>query len=84
MLDRPAGQRVVAKVTVTDAADPAVHFEGSSKDPTADMNNHLSFEVDPRRTYAVEAEYKGAKRRQSYTAGEKGEDLLNLFMSSAP
>ena len=36
VFNRPVGERVVAKVTVTDAARPASHFEGNSKDATAD------------------------------------------------
>src|SRR5688572_879714 len=45
VLDRPVGERVVAKVVVTDAANPASRFEGNSKPPSADLNDHLCFEL---------------------------------------
>ncbi len=84
VFDRPVGERVVAKVTVTDTANPAVRFEGVSKDPSADINFHLSFDLAARRTYVVEAELNGSKRRQFYTTGAGGEDLLNVFMTGIP
>ena len=84
VFDRPVGERVVARVTVTDAANPSSRFEGSSKDPTADGNDHLSFELPAQRTFIVESELAGNKRRQFYTTRTVGEDLLNVFMSGIP
>jgi pimeloyl-ACP methyl ester carboxylesterase len=84
VFDRPVGERVVAKVTVTDAADPALRLEGNSKDPTADINYHLSFELPPQRTFVIETEHAGTKRRQHYTTSTKAEDLLNVFMAGVP
>ncbi len=82
--NRPVGERVVAKVTVTDAADPAIRFEGLSKDPSADMNDHLSFSLPAQRTFLVETEAGGTRQKQYYTSGTAPEDLLNLFMSGIP
>ena len=84
VLDRPVGERVVAKVTVTDAANPASHFEGSSKGPTADLNDHLSFELPAKRTFIIESEVAGQKHRQFYTTGTAPEDLLTLYLSGVP
>jgi len=78
------GERVVAKVTVTDAANPTTRFEGESKSPTADVNFHLGFDLPARRTFIVEAEFAGNKRRQFYTTATNTEDLLNIFMSGIP
>ncbi len=84
VFDHPVGERVVARVNVTEAADPSSHFEGVSKDPTADGNDHLSFELPAQRTFIVESELAGNKRRQFYTTRTEGEDLLNVFMSGIP
>ena len=84
VFDRPVGERVVAKVSVTDAANPSSRFEGSSKDPTADGNDHLFFKLPAQRTFIVESELAGNKRRQFYTTGTAEEDLLNVFMSGIP
>ncbi len=82
--NRPVGERVVAKVTVTDAADPAIRFEGLSKDPSADMNDHLSFSLPAQRTFLVETEAGGTRQKQYYTSGTAPEDLLHIFMSGIP
>ncbi len=84
VLDRPVGERVVAKVIVTDAADPASRWEGSSKDPTADMNDHLSFELPAQRTFIIESTLADQKRRQYFTTGAAGEELLTLYMTGVP
>lgn len=84
VFDHPVGERVVAKVAVTDAANPAERQEGTSKDSTADINFHLSFALPPQRTFIVETEFSGTKRRQYYTTGTNAEDLLNIFMSGVP
>ena len=84
VFDRPVGERVVAKVTVIDPANPTFKMEGQSKDPTADINFHLSFELPTGRTYVIESEVDGKKRRQHYTTGSEGEDLLKMFMTGVP
>lgn len=84
VFDRPVGERVVAKITVTDAANPSKRWTGNSKSPSADMNDHLGFELPAQRTYIIEAEMAGHKRRQCYTTGAEGEDLLKVFMSGVP
>ena len=84
VFNHPVGERVVARVAVTEAANPSARFEGSSKDPTADGNDHLFFELPAQRTFIVESELAGNKRRQFYTSRADGEDLLNVFMSGVP
>ena len=84
VFDRPMGGRVAAKVTVTDAADSAVRFEGASKGETADMNDHLFFQLPKQRTYVIEAELDGQKRRQDYTAGTNTEDRVSVVLGGTP
>ena len=84
VLDRPVGERVVAKITVTDVADPTKRWSGNSKGPSADMNNHLSFELPAQRTFIIESQLAEQKRRQYYSTGTQGEDLLNVFMAGVP
>ncbi|MSR65760.1 MAG: hypothetical protein EXS24_00085 [Pedosphaera sp.] len=84
VFDKPVGERVVAHVTVTDAANPSARLEGESKSPTADVNFHLGFDLPARRTFIVECEQGGNKRLQFYTTGTNAEDLLNVFMTGIP
>ena len=84
VFDRPVGERVAAKVTVTDALNAAVRWEGTSKDATADMNDHLSFQLPKQRTYVIEAERDGRKRRQYYTTGTALDDRLLVFLGGIP
>ncbi|MEO6035560.1 MAG: transglutaminase-like domain-containing protein, partial [Verrucomicrobiota bacterium] len=84
VFNRPVGERIVAKVTVTDAANPGAQLEGISKGPTADGNDHLFFALPAQRTFVIESEWSGKKRRQFYSTGTQAEDLLNLFMTGVP
>ena len=84
VFDRPVGERVVAKVTVTDAADAAVRFEGTSKGETADMNDHLYFQLPKQRTYVIEAQRDSQKTRQYYTTRTNSQDRLAIFLSGIP
>ena len=84
VFDRPVGERVASKVTVTDAANSAVRFEGTSKEETADMNDHLFFNLPKQRTYIVEAERDSQKHSQYYTTGINTEDRLAIYLSGVP
>lgn len=84
VFDRPVGQRVVAKVTATDAADASVRFEGSSRGETADMNDHLYFQLPKQRAFVIEAEREGQKHRQYFTTGTNTEDRLAIFLGGVP
>jgi len=84
VLDRPVGQRVAAKVLVTDAADRALRFEGISKDETADRDDHLTFQLPKQRTYVIEAERDSQRHRQYYTTGSNANDRLLIFLSGIP
>lgn len=80
----PFSERVVAKVTVTDAANPASRWEGNSKGPTADGNDHLFFELPAQRTFIIETDLAGKRRRQYFTTRTGGEELLTLYLSGVP
>jgi len=84
VLDRPFGERVAAKVTVVDPADPLVRFDAVSKGDTADMNDHLLFNLPKKKTYIIEAEYKSHRFRQYYTTGTATEDKLLIFLNGVP
>ena len=84
VFNRPVGERVAAKVTITDHADTLVKFDGTSKGDTADMNDHLFFQLPKQRTYLVETEQGGLKRRQYFTTGTGDADKLSIFLSSPP
>ena len=80
VLNRPAGQRVVARITVTDSTDPSRRFEGTSKGDTADMNDLLSFPLARQHAYVVEAEFAGQKARQPITTGTNAWERMTLFL----
>ncbi|MBI3869638.1 MAG: hypothetical protein HY299_14035 [Verrucomicrobia bacterium] len=83
-LNRPMGQRVAARVTITDTVDAALRFEGTSKTEPADMNDHMGFKLPQRRTYIIDAEQGGQKVRKYYSPGTNKEDLLVLHLSGVP
>ena len=84
VLDRPVGQRVAAKLTITDSADAKLHFEGVSKTDPADINDHVSFQLPKQRTYIVQAELGDQKNRRFYSPGTNDHDLLVVHMSGVP
>ena len=84
VLNKPVGERVAAKVTVTDSMDSNIHFEGTSKTDPADINDHVSFNIPKQRTYIVEAEYEGLKNRRFYSPGTNVHDVLVVHMSGVP
>lgn len=81
VLDRPAGQRVKADVTLADAADPARTWSGSSREETADMNDILPFEVVPGRTYLVTARIGDTTAQTRIQARAGGEQVVVLPLS---
>ena len=84
VFNRPVGERVAAKVTVMDTADPLVKFDGISKGDTADMNDHLYFQLPKERTYIIEAEKGDQKHRQYFTTGTSEADKLSVFLTGPP
>jgi hypothetical protein len=82
--DKPLGERVSAKVIIADAANKNVTFTGISKGDTADMNDHLFFQLPKQKTYVLEVEYKNQKYNQYYSSGIADEDKLPIFLSGIP
>lgn len=78
--DKPVGERVEAKVTVIDASDKAKRFEGTSRSATADMNDHLSFQLPAQCTYIIDVEQGSRKVSQYYTTGTGKQDRLAIYM----
>ena len=81
VFNRPVGERVASKVTITDNSDPLVKFDGTSKGDTADMNDHLLFQLPKQRTYLIEAEQAAQKHCQYFTTGTGETDKLSIFLS---
>jgi len=84
VLDRPAGQRVVASVSVSEATNAAVKFEGKSKDESADLNDILTFEVAQDRAYEIQAVLGDRKARKEFRAGTNAQELIVLTLSDTP
>ena len=82
--DKPLGERVSAKVIIADAENKNVTFNGISKGDTADMNDHLFFQLPKQKTYVLEVEYKNQKYNQYYSSGIADEDKLPIFLSGIP
>ncbi|HZV34654.1 MAG TPA: hypothetical protein VFB72_08795, partial [Verrucomicrobiae bacterium] len=81
VLDHLAGNRVAAKVTVTNIADPAVHFEGTSRGESADMNDLLAFDVPRGATYDIRAESFGEEAGREFTAGSNSQAVVVISLS---
>jgi hypothetical protein len=85
VLDVPRGQRVAARVTVTDSENRTNRFTGISKTEPADMNDHLGFAVPRQRTYIVDVQQGEVRIRQYYTSSmTTPEDRLVIHLSGAP
>ncbi|MBK7998200.1 MAG: hypothetical protein IPK15_05575 [Verrucomicrobia bacterium] len=82
VLDRPAGQRVAAPVTVVEATNATVRLEGKSRDESADMNDFASFEVARDRVYEVATELNGKRVQREFRAGTNTQELVVLHLSN--
>jgi pimeloyl-ACP methyl ester carboxylesterase len=80
VLDQLAGQRTAAKVTVADIKNNAVHFEGSSKDESADLNDVLPFDVPRGATYEIRAERDGQVAGREITTGTNAQALVVISL----
>jgi len=69
------GQRVTAKVTVTDADNPAKTVSGYSLGETADLNNILSFDWAAGARCNLSVEYHGRTQQASVTTSANIEQL---------
>jgi hypothetical protein len=83
VLDRPNGRRVAAKVTVTDAADGAARWEGTSRGETADLNDILPIEIPQGHTYRVRVELDGRQVNHEFRAESAKEEMLVLSLENA-
>ena len=73
-----AKNRVAAAVVVTAAKDAKTKLEGKSRDGSADLNDFLSFELQPEQAYVVAV---GAEMR-TITAGKAGEQRTIEFVTA--
>jgi len=84
VLDRLGGQRVAAKVTVTDITNSAVRFEGTSRDESADLNDILPFAVPRDGTYEVRAERDGQVAGRELSVGTNQQATVVISLSDTP
>ena len=84
VLDRPAGQRVAAKVLVSEAGNPAVKIEGTSRGESADLNDILPFALARDQAYEIRVEQGGRTRRRAIRPGTNSQELVLLTLNDAP
>jgi hypothetical protein len=83
VLDRPAGQRVAAKVTLVEAGGGAEQLEGVSRDEQADLNNILPFTLEPGREYFLRVEHNGKTLEQKIQTEKAAEQTVIIPLASA-
>ena len=83
VLDRPAGQRVAAKVTLVEDGGGAVKLEGVSRDEQADLNNLLPFTVDQGRAFLLRVEYGGKAVEQKVLTEKTVEQTVTIPLAAA-
>ena len=83
VLDRPAGQRVAAKVTLVEDGGGAVKLEGVSRDEQADLNNILPFALDQGRAFLLRVEYGGKAVEQKVLTEKTVEQSVTIPLAAA-
>lgn len=84
VLDRPAGQRVTAKVVVTEVTNAAAKLEGTSRDESVDLNDILPFALARDRAYEVRVEQGERVLRREFRAGTNAQELLVVTLNDPP
>ncbi len=80
VLDKPQGHRVPAKVTVTDTADAAQTFSGTSSGETADLNNILAFQLMPDHAYKLAVEQGGGPVTSEIKVTAEAEQITTVVL----
>jgi pimeloyl-ACP methyl ester carboxylesterase len=80
VIEPNGGKRIAAKVSVADITNSAVHFEGTSKSESADLNNFLWFEVPASGIYQICAELGGQSAVQIFIPGTNTQQLVVLSL----
>lgn len=81
VLDHAGGKRLLAKVTMTEAASSSAQFSGMSKGESADLNDLLTFEAVPNHSYEIRAERAGWASRREIHTGTNVEELIVLCLN---
>ena len=81
VLDHLAGQRVVAKISVTEITNSNVHFEGMSRGETSDKNDLVPFEVPRGATFMVRAEGNGLVAGREFISGTNNQPVVVIALS---
>ncbi len=80
VLDRPGGRRVAAEVQMTDSADAALKFAGTSRDESADLNDLLPFAVAPGRTYEIVVKRGEETVRREFRASTNAQEVIVVHL----
>ena len=84
VLDRPAGQRVIARVVVTDPKNSATKFEGVSRGESVDLNDILPFEVARNHDYQIDVTSAGKKVSRDFHTGTNAQEVVLVCLSEIP
>jgi len=81
--DGADGPRIAAALRLTDAEDPEILFEGTTKGEGADTNDHLEFEVPRGRRWAVQVEFGGRTMSLEHPAKAEPQEIVVLHLPAA-
>jgi len=81
VLDHLQGQRIAAKVTVNNLTNGSVHFEGTSRDESADLNDTLPFVVPRGAIYTVRAERDGKIAERAFNTGTNAQATAMISLN---
>ncbi len=88
VLDRPAGKRIAARVSVIDTNNPATakleELEGMSRDESADLNDILPLQVAFNGAYQVRVESNGRNITKPFRSGTNTQELLVVTLLDTP
>ena len=75
-----SGKRVVAKLVVTEIANPQACVAGQSRSETADLNDFAAFNLRAGQRYHVSAQLDGRTAEADVTVTEQAEQLVTLTL----
>jgi pimeloyl-ACP methyl ester carboxylesterase len=80
VIESPTGRRLAAAVAVNNIMNSAVHFAGTSKGDSADLNNILAFELPAQGVYQIRAELDGQSAESVLIPGTNSQQLVVLSL----
>ncbi|MEY2408220.1 MAG: hypothetical protein QOF48_890 [Verrucomicrobiota bacterium] len=84
VLDRPAGERVIAKVTVNESTNASLRHVGNSRGEAADLNDVLPFVLARDRSYEIRVEQQERTVRREFRPGTNLQELIIVALNDSP